>query len=584
MQTVDYDIKNLLKRVKERSFLIPQFQRSFIWSDSQTRLLIDSIARNYPIGSLLVMARSPELSLQARPVEAIIQEDTLDEAEISDESHKETEVPNVGEELYVLDGQQRLTSIARVFLNAHPKQTYYFNLKKMVENFSTEKHSWITSRRKDVRIERQEKRYLRSDVVLDQAKTDILVTEYIEDSGDFPDYDKKKLRETAARIKGIFEIMRRFKVPIVILDRDTGIESVCRVFETINSTGTRLTTFDLAVARFFPEPDLRDRLEQTFRRYPILEEFGVEGERLLQVISIVRAYKDKRNVEPSRGELLNLPKNYLENYWESASYHLSKAYEWARQNGARPETVPNHGILVAIASFRLLTENKRLPEGFEVMLRQWYFCYVLEQGARRATNYNIGQAFINLMRYDSEDVQFPRVKLSATKIMQLKPTDVRYKAIQNIIAFRLRQDLVTGEIIDSHTMLHDHHIFPKSNAKRHEVSRSLLDSISNKLLITSNSNLKLGDKPTQIYMGELRDMAIRSGTMGDFKKRLEDAVIPGDPDNPDWLEQFSLDNLQTFLDMRSKLLLERIKAIVGSHLDTDPSDIVDYDDDDEQDD
>ncbi|MFQ3674213.1 MAG: hypothetical protein SNJ83_11530, partial [Aggregatilineales bacterium] len=120
------------------------------------------------------------------------------------------------------------------------------------------------------------------------------------------------------------------------------------------------------------------------------------------------------------------------------------------------------------------------------------------------------------------------------------------------------------------------------NAKHSGFSRSLLDSISNKLLITSGSNLKLSDKPTKLYMGELRDTALRSGTMGDLKKRLEDALIPGEPDNPDWLEQFSLDNLQTFLDMRSKLLLERISEIVGPELDTDPADVVDYDDDDDE--
>ncbi len=57
MQTINFDIGQLLKKVRAGHFLIPQFQRDFTWKEGQTRLLIDSIARNYPIGSLLINSR-----------------------------------------------------------------------------------------------------------------------------------------------------------------------------------------------------------------------------------------------------------------------------------------------------------------------------------------------------------------------------------------------------------------------------------------------------------------------------------------------------------------------------------------------
>ena len=46
MQTINFDIGNLLKKIRAGHFLIPQFQRDFTWKEGQTRLLIDSIARN----------------------------------------------------------------------------------------------------------------------------------------------------------------------------------------------------------------------------------------------------------------------------------------------------------------------------------------------------------------------------------------------------------------------------------------------------------------------------------------------------------------------------------------------------------
>ena len=247
MQTTSYSLGELLRRVKEQNLTIPQFQRKFIWRESQVKLLVDSISRSYPIGSLLLLDKKPDLPLASRSIEAEIREG-YPPGSILDNTEPHTEI-----ESYILDGQQRTTSIARVFLSAHPKKLYYFDLKAIWESYRQEETSWIRVRaRGKMEPDRKENnRLLRADVVLNQEKTDIYVSEYIEDSGDFPDFDRQDQRKAAAFIKGIFETVRNYKVPVVTLERDRGVESICRVFETINSTGTRLRTFDLAVARFF---------------------------------------------------------------------------------------------------------------------------------------------------------------------------------------------------------------------------------------------------------------------------------------------------------------------------------------------
>src|SRR5690606_5773287 len=104
--------------------LVPQFQRDFTWKEGQTRLLVDSIARNYPIGSLLILGKNDEVPLKSRKLDA----DYPPKAEPS-ETEDFDEPTN--DSFYVLDGQQRLTSIARVFLDAHPNRNYYFDLKRM---------------------------------------------------------------------------------------------------------------------------------------------------------------------------------------------------------------------------------------------------------------------------------------------------------------------------------------------------------------------------------------------------------------------------------------------------------------------
>ncbi len=100
MRTITYDMKQLLVEAARSAFVIPRFQRDFIWHAAQVKLLIDSVARNYPIGSLLLLTetdpRSPFLS--SRPVQALLngEGDEVDSPMSSDPSAR----------YYVLDGQQ----------------------------------------------------------------------------------------------------------------------------------------------------------------------------------------------------------------------------------------------------------------------------------------------------------------------------------------------------------------------------------------------------------------------------------------------------------------------------------------------
>src|SRR5271163_3437269 len=47
-------IDKLISRVSESDIKIPAFQRQFVWDQEQVIGLLDSIYRNYPIGSILL--------------------------------------------------------------------------------------------------------------------------------------------------------------------------------------------------------------------------------------------------------------------------------------------------------------------------------------------------------------------------------------------------------------------------------------------------------------------------------------------------------------------------------------------------
>ena len=573
MKTINYPLSELLRRAKDGSITIPQFQRPFVWRPSQVKLLIDSISRSYPIGSLLLLDENRDLELASRNIQAEIRDGYPPNDIIENNTRIRTEVKS-----YILDGQQRTTSIARVFLNAHPRKCYYFDLKRLLESHHAEETSWIRERqrgKKEPPDRKDNNRLLRADIILDQAKADIYVSEYIEDSGDFPTFatDRTEARKAAARIKGVFETMRNYTVPVVTLEQNSGIEAVCRVFETINSTGTRLTTFDLAVARFYPEPDLRQFWENTLERHPILKTFNTDGERILQVLYLVASAHNKKYPDPTRSNLLALTPDELRKDWAKSSMALAETYKWARGCGARPETLPNHNVLVALAAVKSLFLDDVSQEIWKNhdFIRRWYFSKVMQAGASQASNYRIGQDFEALRRYVKEDKQPAPAKvfLNPDVVLEIKPSDVRYKSLQNIFATTIRQDLISGNKIDSESTLHDHHIFPRNSGRRYQLPQKLLDGICNRIPILEKSNQTLNEAYPQDYFQRMADAARSQGTMDGLQRRLNECMIPGDPADPSWPNGFSIENFENFIQKRAKLILSRVKEVVGESLRSD---------------
>ena len=55
-------LRDLITGVKKGEIKIPKFQRRFVWADEQALNLLDSIASNYPVGSLLLWRTQNKLA------------------------------------------------------------------------------------------------------------------------------------------------------------------------------------------------------------------------------------------------------------------------------------------------------------------------------------------------------------------------------------------------------------------------------------------------------------------------------------------------------------------------------------------
>lgn len=92
LETEIYRVKKLVSQVKEGRFRLPSFQRRFKWKRSDVIDLFDSIYRGYPVGSLL-MWRRPARAQKIKMGRLV------------------TDAPEFEDALWIVDGQQRITSL-----------------------------------------------------------------------------------------------------------------------------------------------------------------------------------------------------------------------------------------------------------------------------------------------------------------------------------------------------------------------------------------------------------------------------------------------------------------------------------------
>lgn len=95
------NLTDLVNNIENGLYCIPKFQRDFVWKSSDICSLADSIIRGYPISSLLTMPCNGTLK---------VGNDRL-------KTHSSKVNDDISKLHYILDGQQRITSIAKIFLN-----------------------------------------------------------------------------------------------------------------------------------------------------------------------------------------------------------------------------------------------------------------------------------------------------------------------------------------------------------------------------------------------------------------------------------------------------------------------------------
>lgn len=351
-------LSRLLDGVADGAVLLPEFQRAFDWSDSDVRSLLATALMSWPAGSLLLMSGEPDFAL--RPLEGA--------------PPRATRV-----EYVVLDGQQRLTSLFHA-LRGFGDEVWILDASKLSEEASKIAVDELEEALTPVDRTEWDSAYpLRR-----QAMERLVPLHSLESPADYfewrdavaeeaPADDRRGLRRRlTALYKDLLSRVHEYSFPAVVLQAQLPVEAIARIFERINRTGLRLTTFDLMVARTYMRGwNLRDEWDHAKSEFPILADFMEDGLPALQVLSLATAGDIRQPAV-----LQTDPDVVRDRFW-SACASLANGYEWLMARcGLRDQAWVPYGVIPVVVA-AVAEANRLTPEDEQV--ERWFWLSVLSQ-------------------------------------------------------------------------------------------------------------------------------------------------------------------------------------------------------------
>jgi len=510
-------LKKIVEDVHHCRIVLPEFQRNFVWAPAAAIKLLTSLFNGYPIGSLLLMENNA--MYEYRPIDGVQQT-------VAVQAH-ETEL--------VLDGQKRITACYRAFYGSLVSQRspgrYYFNYAEYVKRVK-EDEPVDGSVLEDLFIFLKPQRvnrdfsntaaeaaagYLPMDVVFGEPRgsnyADWLSRyNFALAKGSSSEHDM--LSKISSRFqKDYIEKVTGYQVNFERITRDTKPDVICTVFETINTTGIKLTVFDLLVAKCFKSNiRLRDQLEEAVSRYENIRFFDATGVDIAS-IHLPRIVGLLHNNQCRKGDLLQLPVTAISAHWDKAVAALDKILGIFRtQFGCvRADFIPSIDIITPLAV--IVSDLSFSPDVHMKKLSRLYWNLVFSSylsGAPETKSSRIVREWRQEGGYRDTETALPEAirtfGFTYDDLDEATKNSTVYRGVLTLlVAMGARNFAPNSERLReiSNTEFEDHHIFPQQFLRSVGIKGTLANSILNRTPITAEVNRKIGANSPSRYVKEV---------------------------------------------------------------------------------
>lgn len=232
-KTIDYthmELKDFMSFISTGSYGIPNFQRDYVWEKEKIVNFVNSILDDEPFG-FIINWKTPNSLIETR--NEIIKD-------LSENSQKT--------DTYIIDGQQRLTSLFSLFSNNKLKgrqtitgtkihkmkltlNSIHFNVNSM--KFEKSKNKKI----KDIQIPVY-------DAIGAWHSTLEDIEKNINENNEYSFYTEEEKQLIISRIKEVNKKLRKVKVGMINLE-GYNIDEVIEIFNKINTQGKKLSIFEI---------------------------------------------------------------------------------------------------------------------------------------------------------------------------------------------------------------------------------------------------------------------------------------------------------------------------------------------------
>ena len=534
-------VRRLHDSLDEGRFAVPKLQRAFVWNGRKSAMLLDSVYRGMPIGTLTIWDTSKGNKGLLRHTRGIIPEFRNHNRRV----------------WFILDGQQRASVLYQVARGGE-KQS---GLRQKVD-FDRIVFR-VTGGEELPRFQYRKP----------AAGEWVSVSEIL--SSRWRKHLKGLTRTQVKRAEHCRKTILNYKVPIVRV-RSESLEEARELFIRINSQGTPIGAADKAFARA-TKFDLRERAEDAWHSLP--RNFkGLGFEVLLQTRALLdgvpevgeRAFEAvTRQWDREISKSPEATKRFA-SLWEKQHRATGLAIDCLRHHfyilddGLLPSSYMVSTLTVFFYHREAQPSPKQLSE-----IRKWFWVTALAQRySGRGFRGNILQdaAFFAKLalkgagRFHLEEHIDPAELIRTVYGQRSSIADALYCLLISHRPASLSngESIILDDLGSPANRKNKHHIFPKGMLIRSGVSRKRANSIVNLCLIPSSDNLSYGSRAPAVYLEEHRFRRY-------FGRVMASHLIPCDAKSGLW-EGNIVKAYKLFLIARTRVLCKAFNEAAGVRL------------------
>jgi hypothetical protein len=534
-----YVFSTLMNDIEAGRIRLPPFQREFVWSPPKVISLMDSVYKGFSIGSFFYWKADRKYVTLFRDIEGLSLPSPAPDQEL----------------FFILDGQQRLTSIWATFkgaiINDDDCGRICLDLDKAAEY---EKGS--PEERRLIRVFEEadpdnSKFVSLRDILSDNTRT-------YDDIRDQLPRDKKDTLSSAREqfIRYPYSVVKVF---------DLELEDAVEVFQRINQGGKRLTRFELVAANCWSEAtDLAKSVKDFNERVKQRTDFGkIEPITFVQAMSLVAFGQCKTEHE------LKLTPDKVKELWPRVSKAIGDAIDWVRDNYGvvRGDMIPYDSMLAVLACY-FSEHGTNVPLEHKLWIDRWFWRSAFSERYSKSTNSQMAsdaKAIRELVNGRLELPSFPLTicKDDLLKMRMNRSSGAARNAVLCLLATAKPKHFVTGADValakDHFSEVKDpnaHHIFPKNFLKT--VLKRYVEEVhllANFCFLPADLNNKIKDRPPSEYFAEFMGQA---GDNPQFESALRSHLIPSGLESPVWKNDYD-----EFLRQRAELIWAEILKATG---------------------